>query len=92
MLESIWRQKWIAAVRSQGWESFLDSNRTGFPKAGLVTSLDPGYVIGDFAPSINSVLPAGEFPRRLIYPKSSSDYNPNTPVVKPIQTKQWWHK
>ncbi len=92
MLESIWRQKWIAGVRSQAWEAFLETNRTGFPKAGTVNNIDPAYVVGNLAPSINSVLGAGEFPRRLIYPKTSSDYNLNTPVVVPIQTKLWWHK
>ena len=92
MLESVWRQKWIAAIRSQEWEAFMDVNRTGYPKAGLVTSQDPIYVIGNFAPSINSVLGVGEFPRRLIYPKTTSDYNSNTPVTIPIQTKLWWHK
>jgi hypothetical protein len=92
MLESIWRQKWIAAIRSQEWEAFLETNRTGYPKAGLVNSQDPSYVTGNFAPSINSVLGVGEFPRRLIYPKTSSDYNINAPAVIPIQTKLWWHK
>lgn len=92
MLESIWRQKWVAAVRCQAWESFCDVNRTGYPKAGTVNSQDPAYVVGNFAPSINSVLAAGEFPRRLIYPKTSSDYNANTPAVIPIKTKLWWHK
>ncbi len=92
MLESIWRQKWIAAVRCQAWEAFLETNRTGYPKAGTVTSQDPAYVIGEFAPSMNSVLGPGEFPRRLIYPKTSSDYNKNTPSVIPVQTKMWWHK
>ncbi len=92
MKESIWRQKWIAAARSQGWDSFFEINRTGYPVYGTVTSETTGYVVGNLAPSINSVLPAGEFPRRLIYPKSSTDYNPNAPVSVPTQTKMWWHK
>jgi hypothetical protein len=92
MLETIWRQKWIAALRSQEWEAFMEVNRTGYPKAGLVNSQDPSYVTGNFAPSMNSVLGTGEFPRRLVYPKTSSDYNINTPVTIPIQTKLWWHK
>lgn len=91
MLESIWRQKWIAAVRCQAWEAFLDVNRTGYPRIGTVTSQDPAYVVGNFAPSINSVLGGVEIPRRLIYPKTSSDYNSNTPVSV-INTKLWWHK
>lgn len=92
MLESIWRQKWIAGVRAQAWESFMEINRTGYPQYGTVNSQDPAYVIGNLAPSINTVLPAGQFPRRLIYPKTSTDYNKNTPVAVPIQTKMWWHK
>jgi hypothetical protein len=92
MLESIWRQKWLSMVRCQEWEAYLETNRTGYPAKGSLTSLDPLYVVGDFAPSINSVLPTGEWPRRLLYPKTSSDYNQNTPDVIPIQTKMWWHK
>lgn len=92
MLQSIWRQKWVAGVRAQAWESFLEVNRTGYPPVVAGTSLDPGYVVGNFSPSINSVLGGTEIPRRLIYPKTSSDYNPNTPAVIPIQTKLWWHK
>ena len=92
MLESIWRQKWVAAVRCQAWEAFNDVNRTGYPKIGTVNSQDPLYVIGNLAPSINSVLGGVEIPRRLIYPKTSSDYNTNTPIALPINTKLWWHK
>ncbi len=92
MLESIWRQKWIASVRSQAWDSFLEINRTGYPVYGTVNSENAAYVVGQLAPAINSVLPTGEYPRRLIYPKSSTDYNPNAPVSIPMQTKMWWHK
>jgi hypothetical protein len=92
MLQSIWRQKWIAAVRSQAWDSFFEINRTGYPAYGTQRSTVAGYVVGALAPSINSVLPTGEFPRRLIYPKTSVDYNPNAPVTIPLQTKMWWHK
>lgn len=92
MLQSIWRQKWIAAVRSQAWDSFFEINRTGYPAYGTQRSTVAGYVVGALAPSINSVLPTGEFPRRLVYPKTSVDYNPNAPVTIPLQTKMWWHK
>lgn len=93
MLENIWRQKWISAVRTQGWNSFFEINRTGYPVYGTVDSEKAGYVVGNLAPSINTILPAGEFPRRLIYPKSSTDFNPNAPQASiPMQTKMWWHK
>lgn len=91
MLESIWRQKWIAGVRSQAWDSFLEINRTGYPQYGTVDSRNAGYVIGNLAPSINSVLSTG-FPRRLIYPKTSTDYNTNHLTPLPINEKMWWHK
>jgi len=92
MLENIWRQKWIASVRTQAWNSFFEINRTGYPKYGAVISTNAAYVVGDLAPSLNTVLPNGEFPRRLIYPKTSTDFNPNAPVSIPLQTKMWWHK
>jgi hypothetical protein len=92
MLESIWRQKWVAGVRSQAWEAFLDLNRTGYPNYGTVDSRDVSYVVGNLAPSINTVLSAGQFPKRLIYPKTSTDYNVNAPTAKAIQEKMWWHK
>ncbi|HEX2935928.1 MAG TPA: SusD/RagB family nutrient-binding outer membrane lipoprotein, partial [Bacteroidales bacterium] len=91
MLESIRRQKWIAATRSQEWEAFLEINRTGYPNYGTVDSRSSSYVVGNLAPSINTVLPAGVFPKRLIYPKTSADYNPNTPVST-IQQPLWWQK
>ena len=92
MLQSIWRQKWVAAVRCQAWEAFCDVNRTGYPQVVAGTTQDPTYVVGNFSPSINTVLGGVIVPRRLIYPKTSSDYNKNTPVALPMQTKLWWHK
>lgn len=93
LLELIWRQKWISAVRSEAWNSFFEINRTGYPVYGTVDSRKDTYIVGNLAPSINSVLPENEFPRRLIYPKSSTDFNPNAPKVSiPMQTRMWWHK
>jgi len=43
-------------------------------------------------PSLGSVLLAGQYPHRYLYPKTSSDYNPNAPAVVPLSTKMWWHK
>lgn len=53
---------------------------------------EEGYIWGQLTPCIGSALAPGEYPRRLLYPKSSSDYNPNTPAVVPLAEKQWWHK
>ncbi|WP_099464913.1 SusD/RagB family nutrient-binding outer membrane lipoprotein [Parabacteroides provencensis] len=92
MLTSILTQKWIAATRCQAWDSWFDINRTGIPALGTTFPDEEGYIWGNLTPCIGSALGAGEYPRRLLYPKGSSDYNTNTPSVIPLQEKQWWHK
>lgn len=94
MLKSIITQKWIASTRCQAWDAFFDINRTGIPALGNKYTGDAGYVVGTLTPSMYSVLVAGDFPRRLLFPSSSSDNNPNTPKVSdyPVQKKMWWHK
>lgn len=92
MIEKIITQKWIAACRCQAWDSFFDQNRTGYPVLSTVPASDPTYKIGQYTTSVNTTLVAGEIPRRLPYPKNSSDFNKNTPAVVPINTKMWWHK
>lgn len=100
MIESIIMQKWVASVRCQAWDAFFDINRTGYPKLGtnyvtvqgIWTVPNSSYVIGELTPSVNSVIGAGNFPKRFLIPKNSSDNNPNAPAVIPITTKMWWHK
>jgi hypothetical protein len=102
MLKSILTQKWIATTRCNSWDAFFDICRTGIPALGSETvndisnpsNLNPSYTLGELAPSIGSVLPAGAFPHRFLFTKSSSDYNPNTPDTDsyPITLKMWWHK
>lgn len=92
MLTSILTQKWVASTRCQAWDAWFDINRTGIPALSSKHIDEAGYVWGQLTPCIGSALAPGEYPRRLIYPKSSSDYNPNTPAVVPLQEKQWWHK
>ena len=91
-IEKIITQKWVAACRCQAWDSFFDQNRTGYPLLSPVPFDDANYVKGQLTVSINTSLVAGEIPRRLPFPKNSSDFNPNTPLVVPIFTKMWWHK
>ena len=92
MLKSIMTQKWIAAVRAQGWDAFFDINRTGIPALGTLQTNEVGYEVGQLVPAANSVLPKGELPRRLWLPKSSLDFNTNAPKPITITTKMWWHK
>ncbi len=94
-IEKIMTQKWIAATRAQAWDSFLDQNRTGYPKLLPINSVDAyddvAYKSGMFVISENSVLSTGLLPRRMLYPKSSTDYNSNAPEFKYIEEKMWWH-
>lgn len=92
MLTSILTQKWMAATRCQAWDAWFDINRTGIPALGTTFPDEEGYVWGQLTPVIGSALGAGEYPRRMLYPKASSDYNSNTPAVIPLQAKQWWQK
>jgi len=92
MLEQIITQKWVGSTRTQAWDAFLDQNRTGFPKISAVPTTSASYVPGQYTVSVNSILPAGQLPRRLPYPKISRDYNTNTPAPEALTTKMWWHK
>lgn len=92
MLKCIMTQKWLAAVRAQGWDAFFDINRTGIPALGNVQVGEPTYVWGELVPAASGVLLPGEFPKRLLLPKASIDFNPNAPKVIPLATKMWWHK
>ncbi|MDR3328732.1 MAG: SusD/RagB family nutrient-binding outer membrane lipoprotein [Prevotellaceae bacterium] len=100
MLKAILTQKWVSTTRCNSWDAFFDICRTGIPALGAETVNDKdsprnantGYVAGTLTPSIYSVLPVGDFPRRFLFTKSSSDYNPNAPEVLPIAQKMWWHK
>lgn len=92
MLTSILTQKWMAATRCQAWDAWFDINRTGIPALGATFPEEEGYVWGQLTPVIGSALGVGEYPRRMLYPKISSDFNSNAPAVVPLQEKQWWHK
>ena len=92
MLECILTQKWIAAARSQAWDSFFDITRTGIPALGSKLPTEDGYVLGELSPVVDGSLAANEFPKRMIYPKASADNNPNAPAPINLEVKQWWQK
>lgn len=100
MMKQIMTQKWVSSARTDSWNAFFDICRTGIPAMGTQTVTDlsrialynANYVSGTLAPSIGSVLTSGLYPHRYLFPKTSSDYNPNTPKVIAISEKMWWHK
>lgn len=92
-IEQIIRQKWAAlAYGSHQLEAFFEKNRTGFPKTSSVYSTDPNYVPGQFVFSKSSSLPAGQFPKRLVFPENERQRNTNTPSIvdNPITKPVWW--
>lgn len=92
LVEQIITQKWIASTRCQAWDAFYDQNRTGYPVVSTVAGNDANYIPGQYTVSVNTSLSGSEIPRRLPYPKVSSDNNPYTPKAVAINTKMWWHK
>lgn len=87
-LEAIMMQKWVAMFK-QGYESFWDQARTGYPRNSPVPVTSGAYVPGQWTMSVNAVTTA--FPKRILYTSASSDVNPNTPDAK-VTDKVWWMK
>jgi hypothetical protein len=77
-LQSIFEQKWIAAVNKRAIESFFDYNRTGYPDF--------------FTVSPTSVFTGNARPKRLFYPQSERNSNPNTPAKVALTEPVWWGK
>jgi hypothetical protein len=90
-IEAISTQKWIAFGYGVHYiEGFFEKQRTGYPKTSPVYSTDINYVPGQWVISKNTVLAAGQLPRRLVFPDVEKNRNNNTPAIVPIQTGVWW--
>lgn len=88
-LEKIIVQKWISGFPGNGFESFFEQNRTGFPKVSSVAQNSSSYVPGELCYSIAGTT-GGLFPRRMVFPSTVKTRNPNTPNLVPVTTKVWW--
>lgn len=89
-LKVIMYQKWVAMFR-QGYESYLDQARTGYPEKSPVRSTANNYVPGQWTVSEESVI-GNELPKRLPYTSASRDGNINAPASVPVTAKVWWMK
>ncbi len=90
-IEAIIVQKWASFPYGVHFiEGWFERNRTGFPRTSTVYSTDASYIPGQFVISKNSVLPAGQFPKRLVFPDSERSRNTNTPSETPATTPVWW--
>jgi len=90
-LKAIATQKWIALAGIEGLEMFFERNRLGYPVYSETTYSDEdNYVIGDLVYPIGGVTGFGNYPKRLLYPETERNRNPNTPEQVPATTKVWW--
>jgi hypothetical protein len=101
MLKCILTQKWVSYARANALDGVFDRNRTGIPaitpgvqvresSVALENTLSEGYVLGTLVDPANSVLQPGDFPRRLLVPTVSGQYNPNAPTTQELYEPQWW--
>lgn len=90
-IEAIIVQKWIASFPGNGFEAFFEKNRTGYPKTSAVYQDNVNYVPGQFVYAKNGTT-SGLFPKRIAYPLSERNANPNVPALIPITTPVWWAK
>ncbi len=92
-LQAIIVQKWAScAYGCHAIEAWFEKNRTGYPLTSPVYSTDPNYVPGQIVISKNSVLPAGQLPKRFVFPYDETSRNANAPQLVPITTPVWWGK
>lgn len=89
-LEAIITQKWIASFPGNGFEAFFETNRTGYPKTSPVYQTSTSYIPGQIVYS-KSGITNGLFPKRMAYPLTERNANPNAPALVPITTKIWWN-
>lgn len=88
-IEAIITQKWIASFPGNGYESFLEQNRTGYPKVSTVPQTSDSYVPGQFVISVNNQT-GNLFPKRIVLPSTVRTRNPNAPALKEITDPVWW--
>lgn len=101
MLKCILTQKWISYAKANTLDGVFDRNRTGIPSISAAETvrvsympqereLTPGYELGTFVAPATSVLESTAYPRRLLVPNVSSQYNPNAPQTKALDEPMWW--
>jgi len=74
-VEAIITQKWISCYPDNGFESFFEQLRTGYPAS--------------FTHSVNAVITG--FPQRIVYPNEELSRNSNAPNSVEISVPVWWN-
>lgn len=88
-IEAIITQKWIASFPGNGYESFLEQNRTGYPRVSAVAQNDEAYVPGQLSVSIENTT-GGLLPKRIVLPSNVKSRNSNAPELQKITVPVWW--
>ena len=94
-LNLIYMQKWVALCYMDNMEAWSEIRRTDVPK---VSSMDgesiyknaSAYNPGDLIVPVENGLEAGGLMKRMFYPLTARNLNPNTPAMKPGSTPVWW--
>jgi hypothetical protein len=89
-LEAIAIQKWASFAGIQGLEAFFERNRLGYPEYNNDGYTDDQYEIGQLVYPIGGSTGLGNYPKRLLFPETEQNRNPNTPTEVPFLTKVWW--
>lgn len=93
--------KWVSMARSEGIESYLETNRTHYPAKSSLNSNN--WNTNNFDPSNSAYVnwtggerlyplngSTGYFPLRLVFPASERLSNSNTPAEIPSSAHVWW--
>lgn len=101
MMKSIMTQKWAAYAQANAWDGWFDRNRTGIPTISSILKvrisnqkpelgLTEGYELGTLVAPDLTDLQQMEFPRRMLVPDASAQYNENAPKTKALKEPMWW--
>lgn len=101
MLKCIMTQKWVSYAKANSLDGVFDRNRTGIPAissaatvrvsdAPAERTLTDGYELGTLVAPGSTVLQPTDFPRRMLVPNASAQYNPNAPTTKEVYEPMWW--
>jgi hypothetical protein len=89
-IEAIITQKWVASFPGNGFESFIERNRTNYPATSSVAQTNPTYVAGQFAYPVEGKS-SGKFAKRLEYPQEERQRNSNAPSAVISITEAVWY-
>lgn len=90
-IDAIITQKWVASFPGNGFESFFEWHRTGYPDTSPVAQDDISYVPGEIVYSIEGAT-NGVFPQRIVYPNTETSRNSNSASFELITVPVWWNQ